>query len=79
MKIGVMPEATRNLGAPANWDHSVPCDSLPVRDVMTEIGNVMVSAWIPSNAELGRLLDGKPVLLYVYGNSHPPVMIEVGE
>lgn len=70
---------TRVLHAPQNWDGSVECLDLPILDVPTSAGNVMVSAWLPSAEELARLNEGKGILLYVFGEGHPPVMIEVQE
>lgn len=78
MEVTKISGATRNLGAPANWDHSrVECEVLPIRDQPTETGNVMVSAWRPEPEELAALNSGGAVLLYVYGSVHPVVAMAV--
>lgn len=50
---------------------------LPVRDIETNGRNVMETAWEPTPAELALLNAGGTVRLYVLGEEHPPVKIEV--
>lgn len=57
---------------------------LPLRDevINTTVDGpatpCMATAWEPTPDELARLNAGAPVLLYVIGTAHPPVMVEVG-
>lgn len=37
----------------------------------------MVSAWLPTPAELALLNAGQPVYLWVWGEGHPPVSLSV--
>lgn len=70
--------ATRELGKPRDWDDSKgSCGSLPIRDEMQPYGNTMTSAWQPTPDELERLNKGASVLLYIVGEVHPPVAVEV--
>lgn len=73
--------STRVLGAPVNWDEKetgTKCIGLPIRDMVTEGRQpVMVSAWEPTEDELKAMAKGATVYLYVWGRSHPPVMILV--
>jgi hypothetical protein len=39
---------------------------------------VMESAWEPTPEELGRLVNGAPIILQVLGTEHPPVKLIVG-
>jgi hypothetical protein len=73
-----LTNATRRLGAPAEWDHSTDglCHTLEICDTAD---GFMVSAWQPSALELERLNAGKPVLLYIQGVAHPVVALEVPE
>lgn len=39
--------------------------------------NTFVTAWYPTPDELKALNAGEPVMLFVYGTGHPPVMLGV--
>lgn len=81
MIVGNVKGATRNLGAPPDWDpkRDGRCDSLPVRDQPHSPGvHSMVSAWFPDEGELTALQRGAPVYLTVIGITHPAVSIAVG-
>jgi hypothetical protein len=74
----------RALGAPEGWDEERDgkCNTLYVRGTEHREGSyrlvsTMTSAWVPTSEELAALNAGKPVLLTVYGSSHPPVMLRV--
>lgn len=80
MEIGCIQGATRFLGAPKDWDKSKGhCGTLPIRDVPTDIGNMMVSAWLLGRDEIVTLARGGPLYLHVYGVTHPVVGLSVGE
>lgn len=82
MLPGRIEGATRYLGAPADWkpDQDGPCLHLAIRDISAESGaNVMVSAWMPTPAEVEAIKRGAPVYLYVWGTGHPPVALGVVE
>lgn len=71
---------SRVLGAPPDWNEKRDgwCGGLPVKDQPTDTGvNQMISAWEPTPDELARLNAGAPVLLWVVGYAHPPVMLTV--
>jgi hypothetical protein len=80
MEIGCIQGATRFLGAPKDWDKSKGhCGTLPIRDMPTDIGNAMVSAWLPNRDEIVALACGGPLYLHIYGVTHPVVGLSVGE
>lgn len=71
--------ATKVFGAPADWkDDGSSCVGLPVREVETEQGMFMVSAWEPTPEELKLLQEGVSVLLWIRGVNHPVVALTVG-
>ena len=81
MEIARILGATRNLGAPSDWDkgRSGPCVGLPIRDEQFRPGqNRMISAWHPTPKELQLIAAGAPIYLYIYGTAHPPVWVGVG-
>lgn len=80
MIIKRIENATRNLGAPVDWDkNEAHCSGLPIRDVITPSGPFMISAWEPTPEELKALQAGASVNLWIGGISHPVVAISVGE
>ncbi|WP_449411070.1 hypothetical protein [Methylobacterium komagatae] len=81
MHIGRITGATRNLGAPSNWNPETDgiCGGLPIRDEPHRPGiNQMTSAWLPTTEEIERIVAGAPVYLVVLGVTHPPVAMLVG-
>jgi len=81
MHVGRIAGATRNLGAPLDWerDKHGTCGGLPIRDEMHAPGMPrMVSAWLPTPEELRLLNAGAPIYLTVIGHVHPPVSVGVG-
>lgn len=71
--------ATRELGKPKDWPADKPCMTLPIRDVELEGGqHAMGSAWMPDPDELARLKNGGHVILWIFGEGHPPVHLQVG-
>lgn len=66
------PSTTRVLGAPLTWDENKhgECVGLPVVDGGD---GVIYSYWRVPFRERLAILFGKPILLGVAGNSHPPV------
>jgi len=79
MIIARIPNATRTIGKSQGYL------GLPLRDEMRnctvngEQTPVMLTAWEPTPDELERLNKGACVHLVILGNSHPPVMLEVGD
>lgn len=71
---------TRHLCKPRDWDEKENgrCGGLPIRDELINGVPTMVSAWSPTPEELARLNAGAMVHLYVCGQVHPPVAINVG-
>lgn len=86
MEIGRIQGTTRVIGKSQGYL------GLPVRDevINCTVGGpdtpAMVTAWIPSPAELERLNKGANVyvrligttIVWANGVSHPPIMVEVG-
>lgn len=73
-----VPGANRWLGAPEDWNAEQrtqhgECATLPVLDT----GALLQSAWMPEPEELAALNRGLPVLLTIYGRSHPVVSLAV--
>ena len=81
MKAMKVEGATRNLGAPRDWNEQThgPCDVLPVRDVLVNGTQAMLSKWQLTPEEIVLLGSGMPVYLLIWGERHPPVAICVGE
>lgn len=73
------PDTTRYLGAPAGWEPSRhgSCGHLSIADVQHVAGNIMLSRWEPTAAELAVLNAGGSIELGVIGTIHPPVSIGV--
>lgn len=80
MKSIPLPNATRRLGAPANWNHETDgiCHTLDIWDHPTPQGQVMISGWLPSPAALAKLNAGEPLFLHITGTVHPVVGFSVG-
>jgi hypothetical protein len=78
MLIRRIENATRNLGAPPDWDGDLgKCNVLPIRDVQIEDSPFMISAWEPTPAELAALNAGGSIKLWVQGVRHPVVSLTV--
>lgn len=73
MTPGEIKGANTALGAPKNWDAETQgeCAVLKVR---TGAG-IMESAWYPSDEEKVAIAAGRPVILTVWGATHPPVSL----
>lgn len=67
--------ATRVFGDPGDMESH--CSTLAIRDVVTKDGNFMVSAWEPTPDELKALNNGASVQLWIRGNVHPVVAMDV--
>lgn len=80
MLIRRIEGCTRVLGAPKDWNHDdIRCVGLPIRDVPTDEGNVMISAWEPTPEEIEALQRGESIKLWVFGTGHPAVYITVDD
>ena len=80
MIIGRIAGATRELGAPKDWnsERDGDCGALAILDWQpTEGQNAMTSAWFPTPDEVRQINAGQPVYLTVWGTMHPPVMLGV--
>lgn len=71
---------TRSIGKPHNWEDAThgQCGALSVRDGVSVGLRTMASAWRPSEIELELLKAGHPLLLTIYGETHPVVSLGVG-
>ncbi len=70
------PSNTRVLYAPAN-NASPGCRDLPLTDTTMNGAPAVASFWMPLPEELALLNQGKPVILMVAGQTHPPLFITV--
>jgi len=78
MKPVSHPTNTRTLQAPKGWNHDdLPCDALPITDMLAGGLPCVVSFWRPERAELEALAAGRPVALSIVGATMPPVMLAV--
>ena len=80
MKSLPLPNPSRRLGAPSNWNHETDgiCHTLDIWDVE---GN-MISGWLPSAADLVKLNAGEPLFLHIgrfdAAGTHPVLGWSVG-
>jgi hypothetical protein len=78
MQIGHIEGATRTIGKSQGYL------GLPLRDELINctVGGEgtprMVTAWLPTPAELEALNAGASVHVCIVGTGHPPIMVEVG-
>lgn len=78
MKHVSHPSNTRTLQPPKAWDHdAVPCDALPITDMVAGGLPCLVSFWKPEPAELEAIAAGRPVVLSIMGGTMPPVALAV--
>ena len=77
MRFCNFPEATHQMGAPANWDPATQgeCGVLPVQ--VTEDGRCR-SLWSPDVTERSKIAQGYPIALEVVGGQ-PPVSVYVSD
>jgi len=77
---GRIEGATRYLGAPEGWEPetSGECGHLAIRDQTNFDHPSMVSAWLPTPAEIAAIVAGSSIHLSIIGNMHPPVLLFVG-
>jgi hypothetical protein len=67
------PQANKTLGAPQGMGNN--CTALRV---WTD-GTACLSAWMPTEEERAKIAAGEPVFLWVvFGQTQPPVALEVG-
>ena len=77
MPIKIDP-CTRVMGRPDEMPEE-DCLSLQICDEHDPIwGNVMRSAWLPTDEEREAIARGAPVILQIVGKSHPVVAIFAG-
>lgn len=75
-----LDDETRSLAPPDDWNEELngPCETLSVFEAPTDDGgNLMISAWMPTDAEIEGLQAGKPVYLGIRGVAHPVVTLFV--
>ncbi len=65
----------RSLAKPADWDvkRDGTCNTLPC----CADGGSFHSWWLPNPAEVESIRAGRPIMLTVFGGSHPPVAVSV--
>lgn len=71
MEAKVFPQANKVLTAPVGRESEVY--DLPV----WSDGRRCISCWYPSEEEIQSLKKGEPIWLWVMGQTHPPVALEV--
>lgn len=78
MQVGVIEGATRVVGKSQGYN------GLPIRDEVTNCSvngpntPAMITAWLPSPAELTALNAGASVHVRILGSVPPPMMLTVG-
>jgi len=78
MDVERIPGATRNFGAPKDWnpERDGPCGVLPIRDEACDRGmHWMVSQYKPSPEDLAVLNAGGSIRLGINGTTHPVIHI----
>lgn len=54
------------------------CSALPITRTYDEAGReVVASYWKPSPEEIEAIVAGRPVVLIVWGRTHPPLIVAV--
>lgn len=73
------PSNNHEFGAPPGWAQGgdLECGTLPVTLTYVDGRQAIVSFWQPQPEELAKLLQGKPVILTVFGQQHPVVSMGV--
>ena len=73
--------STRILNVQPDWNGADPnsCGALPIRDIATNQGNFMVSAWELTPVEIAALIGGATLKLWIRGEGHPVVCLTVGD
>lgn len=70
------PSNNAVLGAPIGWDQKdLPCGALPITRTMCEGKPAVASFWKPTAEELAALNAGGSVVLWVIGETMPPVAL----
>ncbi len=70
---------TRIMGRPSGTLEE-DCGSLAISDAHDPIwGNVMRSAWVPTDEERKAIANGAPVILQIVGDRHPVVSVFTGD
>lgn len=78
MRATQHPSNNLVLGAPNGWDQKEgECSALAVTKTEWMGKPSMISFWLPSKEELRLLNAGKPVMLWICSEAHPPVAITV--
>ena len=74
------PSNNAVLGAPKGWDQdALPCNALPITRTECDGHPAVVSFWKPTAEELQALNEGRPVALWVVGETMPPVALMVDQ
>lgn len=69
---------TRRMTSPQGMEDE--CGTLEISDVHDAVwGNMMRSAWMPTDEEREAIAAGAPVILSIVGKVHPVVAVYVGE
>lgn len=74
MKPVNFKEANIVYTKPEGWSDD-ECGDLPVHKGTDGKHTVLVSAWMPTFADLQRLSEGKPIYLTIVGTGMPPVAL----
>lgn len=78
MRVVQHPSNNLVLGAPAEWDQqTLPCGALPATRTTVNGMRYIASFWEPTIEELALLNAGGQVILWVVGDGHPVVALEV--
>lgn len=78
MQVGVIEGTTRVVGKSQGYN------GLPIRDEVTNCSvngpntPAMITAWLPTPAELAAINAGAPIHVRILGRVPPPMMVMVG-
>lgn len=76
---------TNDNGSVTIYEAGTPGELQVIHYRLDEPGNVpdgaeaMLTHWYPTEDEIRRMIDGKPVALSIVGNQHPWVKVGVSE
>lgn len=71
------PSNTRELGAPKDWNETLPVESLGITDQLISGVPCVWSFWTPDADELAAINAGNPVILSIVGTTMPPALLLV--
>lgn len=78
MEIAYIEGATRTIGEEQGYNPLPLLDTTVNCTVNGEGTPAMITAWMPTDAEIEAINVGAPIFLQILGTQHPPVLLFVG-